>query len=476
MLGLFDQPVPREVFDALIAPPAIPGLTDGMLAAEVRATQWNEAIARLRDQGLISPADGDAPCALDCHPLVREYFGQRLAQIDRTAFKAAHARLYDHYRYTGLPQAFRDPVAYGVLALKAAHEGDHYPTIKDGLLDGSLSQRLRAQLPRSIAQLRPQDLQAAFALVDGPQCGPANAAFMPDDEAGMNPLFSAIAHGCAAEREAETWNQVYWPRIKRGNQNFAMRNLGLYGQELVALASFFETPFAKLSPRVPANDRRLALSNAGYGLRALGRLEDAAEPMRAGIKESEDIGDWEGAAVDAGNLSELLVSIGRLSGEDGAVAAGEAAETFADHSGDAELHLGTHADHTDAVFQVGSLAHAEALAREAEALSREAAAHELEALPPEATANFQWALFGSDWRYCDLLVACGRGPEAADRVAYAIKFTQEGNWPLLIGWLTLSQARAALANAPLDLPAPKDCASRSAAALAALRRANEEIL
>ncbi len=112
MLGLFDQPVPREVFDALIAPPAIPGLTDGIAAADVRATQWNEAIARLREQGLISPASADAPGTLDCHPLVREYFGQRLAQIDRTAFKAAHSRLYDHYRYAGLPAAFREPVAY----------------------------------------------------------------------------------------------------------------------------------------------------------------------------------------------------------------------------------------------------------------------------------------------------------------------------------------------------------------------------
>ena len=106
MLGLFDQPVPREVFDALIAPPAIPGLTDGIAAAEVRATQWNEAIARLREQGLISPASAEAPGTLDCHPLVREYFGQRLAQIDRTAFKAAHSRLYDHYRYAGLPAGF----------------------------------------------------------------------------------------------------------------------------------------------------------------------------------------------------------------------------------------------------------------------------------------------------------------------------------------------------------------------------------
>ena len=116
ILGLFDQPVPREVFDALIAPPAIPGLTDGIAADDVRATQWNEAIARLREQGLISPASADAPGTLDCHPLVREYFGQRLAQIDSTAFKAAHSRLYDHYRYAGLPAAFREPVAYGVLA------------------------------------------------------------------------------------------------------------------------------------------------------------------------------------------------------------------------------------------------------------------------------------------------------------------------------------------------------------------------
>ena len=114
MLGLFDQPVPREVFDALIAPPAIPGLTDGIAAAKVRATQWNEAIARLREQGLISPASAEAAGALDCHPLVREYFGQRLAQIDRTAFKAAHSRLYDHYRYAGLPAAFREPISYAL--------------------------------------------------------------------------------------------------------------------------------------------------------------------------------------------------------------------------------------------------------------------------------------------------------------------------------------------------------------------------
>ena len=115
MLGLFDQPVPRKVFDELIAPPSIPGLTDGIAAAEVRETQWNEAIVRLREQGLILPADPDAPGTLDCHPLVREYFGQRFVQVDRTAFKAAHSRLYDHFRYAGLPAVFREPTAYAAL-------------------------------------------------------------------------------------------------------------------------------------------------------------------------------------------------------------------------------------------------------------------------------------------------------------------------------------------------------------------------
>ncbi len=97
----------------------------------------------------------------------------------------------------------------------------------------------------------------------------------------MTPLFAAIAHGCAAEREDETFNEVYRPRIARGNENFASRKLGLFGQELAALAAFFETPFTKPSPHLSPGDRALALNLVGFRLRALGRLEDAAEPMRA---------------------------------------------------------------------------------------------------------------------------------------------------------------------------------------------------
>ena len=44
----------------------------------------------------------------------------RLEELDAEAFRTAHGRLYNHYRYAGLPVEFREPVAYGALALKAA--------------------------------------------------------------------------------------------------------------------------------------------------------------------------------------------------------------------------------------------------------------------------------------------------------------------------------------------------------------------
>ncbi len=38
--------------------------------------------------------------ALDAHPLVREWFGERLQRTNAAAWKAAHSRLYDHLRDT----------------------------------------------------------------------------------------------------------------------------------------------------------------------------------------------------------------------------------------------------------------------------------------------------------------------------------------------------------------------------------------
>src|SRR5262249_49633664 len=96
MVGLFDRPASGDCMRALREKPRIPGLTDPVVDLDEGA--WQRAAARLRDARLLAPADPSAPNALDAHPLVREWFGQRLARPTPQAWGAAHGRLLEHLR------------------------------------------------------------------------------------------------------------------------------------------------------------------------------------------------------------------------------------------------------------------------------------------------------------------------------------------------------------------------------------------
>ena len=98
IVGLFDRPATPDCLDALRREPAIVGLTDEIV--ELTAVDWNRAITRLREVGLLAPMDHSAPNALDAHPIVREWFGERLKVTARDAWRAANARLYEHLRDT----------------------------------------------------------------------------------------------------------------------------------------------------------------------------------------------------------------------------------------------------------------------------------------------------------------------------------------------------------------------------------------
>ena len=97
-VGLFDRPASGDCLKALRARPAIPDLTDALVG--LRDDQWRRAVTRLREARLLAPFDPSDPEALDAHPLVREWFGERLRQTNEAAWKAAHSRLYDHLRRT----------------------------------------------------------------------------------------------------------------------------------------------------------------------------------------------------------------------------------------------------------------------------------------------------------------------------------------------------------------------------------------
>jgi hypothetical protein len=91
MLGLFDRPAPADCLAALRDGMPISGLTDAWSGAKAR--DWSIALERLQEIGLVSETDDRA---LDCHPLVREYFATRLKQNDIEAFRTGHSRLFDH--------------------------------------------------------------------------------------------------------------------------------------------------------------------------------------------------------------------------------------------------------------------------------------------------------------------------------------------------------------------------------------------
>jgi serine/threonine protein kinase/tetratricopeptide (TPR) repeat protein len=162
MLGLFDRPAKPDEIAALRDPP-IPGLSDRLLDAD--ADEWSSIVARLRRSSLLLRAHPQDHQKLDAHPLVREYFGERLRQTRPGAWTEANARLYTFFR------------------------------------DNS--------------EDFPQTLQ------------------------GMEPLMRAVAFGCRAGRYRDALDQVYFPRIMHGIEQYATRVLGANGAVLATAANFF---------------------------------------------------------------------------------------------------------------------------------------------------------------------------------------------------------------------------------------------
>ncbi len=111
LLGLFDRPVEMEVIEILkngIAekkeekgfwkklfsrpkPNPIANLTSKI--ARQSPIQWEQTLNHLRELSLL----GESKLVLDCHPLIRTYFGEQLQKDQSEAWKAAHERLYEYY-------------------------------------------------------------------------------------------------------------------------------------------------------------------------------------------------------------------------------------------------------------------------------------------------------------------------------------------------------------------------------------------
>jgi tetratricopeptide (TPR) repeat protein len=206
----------------------------------------------------------------------------------------------------------------------------------------------------------------------------------------LQPLYQAVAHGCHAGMQQEACEKVYRERIVRGAEFYSTRKLGALGSDLGAVACFFETAWSSVSTALTEVYQVWLLAVAAFNLRALGRVTEALDPMRAGLKGAVRLQDWENAARYAGNVSELELTLGDVGGAEGDA---EQSVTYADRSGDAFLRMAMRATHADALHQAGRRDEAEARFREAEQMQaeRQSAYPLLHSLP--------------GFKYCDLLLS-----------------------------------------------------------------------
>ena len=197
-------------------------------------------------------------------------------------------------------------------------------------------------------------------------------ASTPDRDAptleDLQPLYQAVAHGCLAGMQQEACDEVYHARILRCEKYYSAKKLGAFGSDLGAVACFFEEPWRRVSPALSEPDQAWLLNEAAFRLRGLGRLTEALEPMRAVLENYAKQENWKNAAISAGNLSELELTLGEVAG---AMADGTQSVTHVDRSGDVHWPMLMRTTHADALHQAGHRAEAEALFHEAERMQAE---------------------------------------------------------------------------------------------------------
>lgn len=215
----------------------------------------------------------------------------------------------------------------------------------------------------------------------------------PDTLEELEPLYRAVRHGCLAGLYRQVLDEVYIDRIQRGlghDGYFSIRKLGAFGADMGAVACFFTTPWRWLVQDLPLNIQAWLLNEVAFRLRALGRLAEALDPMRAGVEMRVSQGNWKNAAISYINLVELQLSLGRIIP---AIADALSSVEYADRSEDVFLRMGSRTTLADARHQLGEFEFAREDYEVAEVLQC--------VRQPEAPQLYSLAGF----HYCELLLA-----------------------------------------------------------------------
>jgi tetratricopeptide (TPR) repeat protein len=311
-----------------------------------------------------------------------------LGLFDRPAAKSCLDALRNEPVITGLTEPLVGLQPRDLAAAERRLEEIQLLTVQaDGSLDAHpllreyVGQRLRDGQPEAWRAAHRRIYEHLFA----------NTPDKPDATLeDLQPFYQAVAHGCHAGMQQEACEKVYSDRIQRGREAYSTFKLGAIGSDLGAVACFFTTPWSGISPALKEADQAWMLNEAATRLRALGRLTEALDPLRAGLEMRIKQESWKNAAITASNLSELELTLGKVAE---AVRDAEQSVTHADRSGDAFWRICARTVHADALHQAGRRFEAEERFSEAEQMQANRQSH----------YPLLYSLQG--FSYCDLLLS-----------------------------------------------------------------------
>ncbi len=290
---------------------------------------------------------------------------------------------------------------------------------------------IRAYFGERLQELNPHSWRAAHTLLYTHfRQSPAKAS--PETIAEIEPLFRAVFHGCAAGLHQAVFDEVYWPRIERGDEHFAEYRLGLWGSVRSALTCFFVDAPHCLHQGLNLSSQALILRQYGYCSRGLGEIHVAQVCSERALTMSEAAMDWYNASVSALLASMLHLLSGNCQA---ALLFAKKALRLARRSGNWFRRVVSMTVVADVLHQMGYRKKSLRCFAAAERFQRE---HE---------PNRPLLYTGNGTRYCELLCGLGEYEAVRQRIlgTHDLKTQQSGDFTeglseLVAGWLELGLA------------------------------------
>jgi tetratricopeptide (TPR) repeat protein len=136
--------------------------------------------------------------------------------------------------------------------------------------------------------------------------------YQPDTLQDLESLYQALTHGCLSGFYEDVRKTILDDRIRRGEELYSVKGLGLIGTHLAGVACFFKVPWSQLMPTISLMGQSWLYNEAAFCLRAVGRLEEAIEPMKYGADAAIRCEVWNEAGKFTSNLSELKQILGKI--------------------------------------------------------------------------------------------------------------------------------------------------------------------